>query len=86
MGRKPKVGDIVLVAYLDPNYTPRLEPHPAIVVRVREPDNAESRLDLVVFHANIAPPAAAGANDIPYSPTPAVDHWSWPPDDPAPAP
>ena len=58
MARTPKVGDIVLVGYQGADYEPQLESHPAIVVRVYEPGNPESALDLTIFHANICSPTA----------------------------
>lgn len=82
MARTPKVGDIVLVGYLDPNHEPQFESHPAIVVRVNAPGNPESDLELTIFRANICSPTAAGGHKVPYSPMPAIGHWSWRPDDP----
>lgn len=81
MPKKPRIGDIVLVGYQNADYTPTVEPLPAIVVKVHQPDNPESDLDLVIFNGIAISPAAATRRSVPYSSTPAVDMWSWRPDD-----
>ena len=87
MGKKPKVGDIVLVGYQTSDYGPNeVQPHPAIVVRVHDPENPESDLDLTIFHSNICQPTAAGNCKVPHSRKLKVDMWSWSPDDAPPAP
>lgn len=65
MPTPPKIGDIVL-------YVHQGEHYPGLVVKVHDPDNAESAIALAYFTPE---PASRGRVD--YSPAPESGHWSW---------
>lgn len=66
------------LAFMPPGegYESRLVPHPAIVVKVHDPGNPQSRLGLVVFCGNEGPSPSRSEADVPYSQTLEVGAWS----------
>jgi hypothetical protein len=65
--KQPKVGDIVWYGR---------SPTPALVMKVHDPSNPQSPLDLVVFRG--LEPRGWPRSGVEYSSKPATDKWSWP--------